>query len=156
MPIDVVVTRLKQSLPRQAARLVIRALASRALESRGSFREVAPGRLQHGTVNPATETNSESVRFLFSGHLSRSVRLFATHAVCSVTVSCAKRSKPHGLCLSKDCLKRLSTKSVEKRRRLLRRQLRSTGSGIWEGRLRLRTFPGSARKIVKAVTLVML
>jgi hypothetical protein len=30
-----------------------------------------------------------------------------------MTVFCANRSKPHGLCLSKDCLIRLSTNRVE-------------------------------------------
>src|SRR5204863_5903957 len=49
------------------------------------------------------------------------------------------------LCLSNDRLKCLSTSRVEKRRRLLRRQLRNTGRGIREDLLSPRIFDWSAR-----------
>jgi hypothetical protein len=117
LPVDVLVARLKQSLPRHAARLVIRALAGRALEGPGSFREVAPGRLQYGTVHLASEKEFRKSPVPLLNRSEPQCRTIRTHAAGSLTISWANRLKPRGLRLSDDCLKRLSTNRVEKRRR---------------------------------------
>ncbi len=77
--------------------------------------------------------------------MSQSVRPFARRQRTTDRFLC-KPVKLPWTGASDASVKRLSTNRVEKRRRLLRRQLRNTGSGIWRGLLSLRTFDRSARK----------
>ena len=69
-----------------------------------------------------------------------------THAARSVTVSCAKRSKQHGFCLSNDSLKRLSTNRVENGGVFYGGNLEIQVVEFGGGLLSLRIFEGTARQ----------